>query len=95
LLVLKHGIAVYQEAEEVAKQEKTILIAVLANMETTLNQVKADVKELGNIKTELGNMETRLKNDMRTIIRSDVASLVKTEVTNQLKNLEIIVNVKE
>jgi hypothetical protein len=48
LLVLKHGIAVYQEAEEVAKQEKTILIAVLANMETTLNQVKADVKELGN-----------------------------------------------
>jgi hypothetical protein len=41
LLVLKHGIAVYQEAEEVAKQEKTILIAVLANMETTLNQVKA------------------------------------------------------
>jgi hypothetical protein len=95
LLVLKHGIAVYQEAEEVAKQEKTILIAVLANMETTLNQVKADVKELGNIKTELGNMETRLKNDMRTIIRSDVASLVKCEVTNQLKNLEIIVNVKE
>jgi hypothetical protein len=95
LLVLKHGIAVYQEAEEVAKQEKTILIAVLANMETTLNQVKADVKELGNTKTELGNMETRLKNDMRTIIRSDVASLVKTEVTNQLKNLEIIVNVKE
>jgi hypothetical protein len=90
LLVLKHGIAVYQEAEEVAKQEKTILIAVLANMETTLNQVKADVKELGNTKTELGNMETRLKNEMRTIIRS-----VKTEVTNQLKNLEIIVNVKE
>jgi hypothetical protein len=59
-------------------------------METTLNQVKADVKELGNTKTELGNMETRLKNEMRTIIRS-----VKTEVTNQLKNLEIIVNVKE
>jgi hypothetical protein len=57
-------------------------------METTLNQVKADVKELEK-------METRLKNDMRTIIRSEVASLVKTEVTNQLKNLEIIVNVKE
>jgi hypothetical protein len=65
-----------------------LLIAVLVNMETTLNQVKADVKELEK-------METRLKNDMRTIIRSEVASLVKTEVTNQLKNLEIIVNVKE
>lgn len=80
---------VCNETEEVIKQEKTTLIAVLSNIETSLNQLKTN---MGNINSEITNMKTKIRSIKKeiSIIRSEVGELIKLEIKSNLKKLEII-----
>jgi gas vesicle protein len=79
---LRVGAASFKEkfakASHVAENETVAILAdTLSNMEKS-------------IQDSINRLESRFKKDLRTIIREEIAGVVKNEIQKELKNLEIV-----
>jgi predicted DNA-binding transcriptional regulator len=56
-------------------------VAILAD---TLSNMEKSIQD------SINRLESRFKKDLRTIIREEIAGVVKNEIQKELKNLEIV-----
>jgi hypothetical protein len=69
-------------------------MSVLKKMEVNFNTNNNELKQLRKDITTNNNEVKLLRKDIENIIRSEIAALAKNEVKQQMKNLEIISQIK-